>query len=72
MRNVTQIILSVIILCLAVTLIPVVYTCGTTFYGSELGAQILIASFGFVIVVMQVCLFMILSNPQDHANDVPS
>jgi hypothetical protein len=59
MRDTAQIVFAVFILVLAIALIPLVYVYGITFLDSELGAQCLVAGFGFIILVFQLCLFML-------------
>jgi hypothetical protein len=59
MRDSGQIILNFFIFAIAVALIPVVYLYGVEFFGSELGAQLLVAGLGFVIFILQICLFVL-------------
>ena len=60
MRDPAQIILGVFILAAAITAIPMVYYYGNVFFGSTLGAQVFIASFGFLVTILQVCHFVLL------------
>lgn len=59
--TVPQIILGVWTLVLAIAIIPLVWLFGDQINGTYLGPQLLIGSLGFVIIVLQVCQFVIVA-----------
>lgn len=67
MKDTGQIILCFFILAMAITVIPIAFVYGDVFYGSEIGAQLFLASFGFVILILQICVFVYMA--QDTTTD---
>jgi hypothetical protein len=58
--NVTQIILGFFTLAMAILLIVAVWVAGDSINGSYLGSQLVIASIGFVIVILGICQIVIV------------
>lgn len=59
--SVTQIILGVWTLVIAIAVIISVWVAGDQINGTYLGSQLLIGSLGFVIMVLQICQFAIVA-----------
>ena len=58
--SVTQIILGFFTLLMALGLIIVVWLAGDQISGTYLGSQLVIASIGFVVIILQICQIVVV------------